>query len=389
MTHSEIDIGINHLPSREKAGRKAWRLNVHYAGGKSEHFKTKEEAVLRRNELLGTSVESGQSEKTFGACAVDLVARYKWRYDNPEDTMKFTTYKEAMESARFWGKFFDDMALNDISADLIEETIKGLTLVRKPKTILNRWSFFKNVFKRAHGRKQCSHNPCDAISISQLIGSTKAMKQPAVRYSKDVVAKIIESAGKWSLHIKFAAKTGLRSGEQRGLCWRHIDFDAGFVTVEQAALLAANTQWEVGQPKSAAAYRNVPISDELLAELREWRLKSNFSTDDDFVFPNENGDLLAPHRLNGELERNEDGSRSNRRNRGALKPACFRAGVDVIRWHDLRHHYASLQLYRDGISLQEVAALLGHENSKITENVYGHWIDGANKDQDLRRRAAV
>lgn len=385
------DIKIYKIKSRADKGWKAWACDSRRAaqGGKREYYRTRDEAVARRNVLLSVGVESGQSVKTFADAAADLVERYKWRWENPEDTLKFTTYKDAMEAAKFWNQFFADLPLNDISADLVEDTIRGLTKVRKPKTILNRWSFFKKVFKRAHGRAECARNPCDAISISELIGSTKAMKKDAVRYSKDVVFRIIQHAGKWTIHIKFASKTGLRSGEQRGLQWKHIDFETGFVTVEQAAILDETKRWVLGAPKSDAAWRNVPISAELLQELREWRLQSEFSADDDFVFPNEDGGILSPHRLNGELGTNADGSQSKRRTRGALKPACARAGVDVIRWHDLRHHYASLQLYNANLDLIEVAALMGHENSKVTESVYGHWLEGAQKDQQLRQRAAV
>tara|TARA_R110002012_G_scaffold33762_1_gene98486 strand:+ start:284 stop:1456 length:1173 start_codon:yes stop_codon:yes gene_type:complete len=390
VKNSTDDIVINYLPSRKKAGRKPWRLDAHRRQGKAEYFATKKEAVVRRNELLGVGVASGQSKHTFAGAAEHRVSVYKDRYERGD--VKFTTSKDAKESAAFWNRFFGGYQLNDITPDLIRNSINELlefnpntSKPAAPKTIKNRYTFLSSVFKYAVGDRLCGNNPCDAINLVELIGSTKATKHLAKRFSKRIVAEIITYGGRYVMHIKFAVKTGLRSGEQRGIQWHHIDFDAGFVTVEQAIVLGPNGL-EIGEPKSPAAFRNVPLSDEMLQDLREWRLQSKFSADTDFVFPAEDGGPMWSMQLNGELQKRADGGVKYK---GALKSACHRAGVEMIRWHDLRHHYASLQLYRDGVQLNEVAALMGHETSKITEEIYGHWLDGANKDQDLRRRAAV
>lgn len=379
------DIKVYQIKSRAKKGWKAWAVDARRSveGGKREYHATKDEAIARRNELLGVSVERGQSKATFCSAAADRVAIYKQRADRGD--VKWTTFKDNRESADFWNNFFGSHELNAITPKKIRNAIIELLETRAPKTIKNRYTFLNNVFKFAVGEKLCSYNPCDAINLVELIGSTKATKHLAERYSKRIIAEIITYGGRYALHIEFAVKTGLRSGEQRGLQWLHIDFDAGFVSVEQAIVLGENGL-EIGEPKTQAARRNVPISDDLLNKLREWRLQSKYSKDTDFVFPAEDGGPLWAHQLNGELQKRVDGGVKYK---GALKPACHRAGVDMIRWHDLRHHYASLQLYRDGVQLNEVAALMGHETSKITEEIYGHWLEGAAKDQDLRRRAAV
>mgnify|MGYP003133089506 CR=1 FL=1 len=386
------DIKVYKIKSRSKQGWKDWAVDARRAvvGGKREYYATKDDAIARRNELLGVGVASGQSKTTFADAADHRVGVYKGRYEL--GNIKFTTAKDAGESRNFWNRFFGGYELNDITPDIIRNSINELlefnpntSKPAAPKTIKNRYTFLNGVFKYAVGDKLCSYNPCDSINLVELIGSTKATKHLAERYSKRIIAEIITYGGRYAMHIKFAVKTGLRSGEQRGVQWHHIDFDAGFVTVEQAIVLGPNGL-EIGEPKSPAAYRNVPLSDEMLQDLREWRLQSKYSKDTDFVFPADDGGPLWAHQLNGELQKRIDGGVKYK---GGLKPACHRAGVEMIRWHDLRHHYASLQLYRDGVQLNEVAALMGHETSKITEEIYGHWLEGATKDQDLRRRAAV
>ena len=111
--NTDTEISINHLPSRKKAGRKPWRLNAHLVGGKAEYFGTKSEAVARRNELLGVSVERGQSKATFCSAAADRVAVYKQRADRGD--VKWTTFKDNRESADFWNNFFGSHELNAIT----------------------------------------------------------------------------------------------------------------------------------------------------------------------------------------------------------------------------------------------------------------------------------
>ncbi len=58
-----------------------------------------------------------------------------------------------------------------------------------------------------------------------------------------------------------------------------------------------------------------------------------------------------------------------------IKDACRRAGVAAIRWHDLRHYYASklLQAYPD--DLWRVKTYMGHSDIRITQGIYGHWLE--------------
>jgi integrase len=55
-----------------------------------------------------------------------------------------------------------------------------------------------------------------------------------------------------------------------------------------------------------------------------------------------------------------------------------KAGLRHIRFHDLRHTFASL-LIQNGESLAYVKEQLGHSSIKITVDVYGHLVPGANR----------
>jgi integrase len=51
-----------------------------------------------------------------------------------------------------------------------------------------------------------------------------------------------------------------------------------------------------------------------------------------------------------------------------------RAGIQPVRWHDLRHTYASL-LIAGGANITFLSRQLGHSSSQITLSVYAHLLD--------------
>ena len=87
------------------------------------------------------------------------------------------------------------------------------------------------------------------------------------------------------------------------------------------------------------------------------------------------GDLEGP--LQAPVVRRGDGSPIRRQNlhRRSFKPLLEMAGLPNIRFHDLRHTFASIALCR-GANINTVSKMLGHSSVKITLDVYGHLMPG-------------
>jgi integrase len=66
-----------------------------------------------------------------------------------------------------------------------------------------------------------------------------------------------------------------------------------------------------------------------------------------------------------------------------LKPALDKAGLQPVRWHDLRHTFASL-LIAGGANITFVSRQLGHTSSQVTLNVYAHLLDREEHAQRTR-----
>jgi integrase len=101
--------------------------------------------------------------------------------------------------------------------------------------------------------------------------------------------------------------------------------------------------------------RSVPLADRLLAELDRWSQRTVFSDDDDLVFA---------HPQTG---RSLDGTKVSRR----FKTACPAAGVRPVRFHDLRHTFAT-RLAASGQLLRTIQEFLGHADAKTTQ-IYARY----------------
>ncbi len=160
-----------------------------------------------------------------------------------------------------------------------------------------------------------------------------------------------------------AVFTGLRQGELLGLTWEELDFEGGLVRVRKSL----DRQGIRQQPKTRHALRDVVLMPALSRALERHRERSQFAGASDYVFSSQRGTPLhwrnvAPR---------------------ALQPALKNASLPHLRWHDLRHTFASL-LIAEGANIVYVSRQLGHGSSDITLRCYSHLFDRAEHAQRTR-----
>jgi integrase len=206
-------------------------------------------------------------------------------------------------------------------------------------------------------------NAVAALDLDERPGyRQRSVKKPKLgREQLDLV--IANARPPWRQIIATAAGLGTRMGETLGIEWRHVDFDTGIITIEQQA----NAKRQLTRLKTESSTRRVEAPDWLLAMLREVRIASAHSADDDLVFCTATG---SPH------------SHGNVLGRG-LYPALDRAGLPRTTFHSLRHTHASLWI-KDGGDVITLSKRLGHANPQITMSVYADEIEEA-ADHSIRR----
>jgi integrase len=103
----------------------------------------------------------------------------------------------------------------------------------------------------------------------------------------------------------------------------------------------------------------------LAKALAQHRDDSQFREPDDYVFTTQVGTPLHWASISVRV----------------LKPALRMAGIQPLRWHDLRHTFASL-LIAGGANITFVSRQLGHSSSQVTLSVYAHLLD---REEQARR----
>jgi len=166
-----------------------------------------------------------------------------------------------------------------------------------------------------------------------------------------------------------AVSTGLRQAELLGLRWRDIDLDMPSISVSQV-LYKRRGICQFKEPKTNHSRRRVAMTPKLALFLREYRAEREWLyqqlgkrlTLDDLVFANPEGKPLNPCVLTHAFTR-----------------MATRAGLEGVRFHDLRHTFASLMLLR-GAKPKVISEALGHSSVAFTMDTYSHIIDGMQKD---------
>jgi integrase len=170
------------------------------------------------------------------------------------------------------------------------------------------------------------------------------------------------------LVILAAGTTGLRQSELIGLRWRDIDLRAQRVRVRNAWVRHEHSS----EGKSdLSTKRSVPMTDRLAGELKKWRLRTVFGDEDDLVF--------AHPELGVPLDR----TKVTRR----FQAACEVAGVRKIRFHDLRHTFATT-LAAAGVPLRTIQEYLGHADLKTTQ-IYAHYAPSTREVQAINEAFGI
>ncbi len=141
--------------------------------------------------------------------------------------------------------------------------------------------------------------------------------------------------------------TGLRRGELLGLKWSDIDLKKGIIHVRRQ-ILRQNGKVVEAPLKTKNSYRDIAIGADATEVLQD------MDKTGEYVFPSPHGGPMSPDSVLHMLQR-------------VLK----RAGLERIRFHDLRHTFSVLAL-QNGVDVKTLSAMLGHYSAGFTLDTYAH-----------------
>ena len=161
----------------------------------------------------------------------------------------------------------------------------------------------------------------------------------------------------WTLLIT----TGMRRGEVAGLQWSGVNLDTGHLSVDRSRVVVDHEVID-SSPKTPQSARSIALDPVTVAALRAHRSRQAQERlawgpaykGSDLVFTWADGSPLHPNIISRTFKRPAE-----------------KAGLPMIRLHDLRHSYASAGLTA-GVGLKVMQERLGHSSVAITGDIYSH-----------------
>ena len=227
---------------------------------------------------------------------------------------------------------------------------KGLSA----KTVRNIHQILSSALKLAQEQRILHTNPAEGCALPKV--EHREIKTLPVEQFQSFLREARES-GVFELYYLELA-TGLRRGELLGLKWEDIDLERGDLRVRRQ-ISRINGEVVEAPLKTKNAYRTLPLAEDTVSVLLEQKKKVGSSP---WVFPSPNGGPISPDSVLHMLHR-------------VLK----RAGLPKVRFHDLRHTFATLAL-QNGVDIKTVSGMLGHYSAGFTLDTYAHVTTAAQKE---------
>ena len=224
--------------------------------------------------------------------------------------------------------------------------------------VINCYSLCDRVLEKAVTEKLIVRNPAKGCKLPP--DRPKEMKV----LSREDMQKVLIQAKEENYYELFLLEfaTGLRLGELMALQWDDVNLVTGELRINKQVNLVGS-KLVISEPKTKAAVRTLILPPSVRKVLAEYKTRVNSR----WLFPSPKKDDLpiipsaVSRRLHTLLEH---------------------AGCEQVRFHDLRHTFATNALAH-GMDIKTLSTILGHVSSATTLNTYSHVTD------EMRQRAAV
>jgi len=205
---------------------------------------------------------------------------------------------------------------------------------------------------------------------AEIAKPPKAPQQETAMLQPKEATRLLERLRDKPLYLigSLGLATGMRRNEMLALRWRYLDLDHARLTVAQALEQTKAYGIRVKSPKTKHGKRTISLPAHVVTELRQhWKAQQEQRlalgrgriSDDAPVFATHDDKFMSPAAVTQ-----------------AWMQQMELIGMPDVTLHSLRHTHASM-LIKGGVDIITVSRRLGHGSPKITLEVYGHLVTGA------------
>jgi len=243
-----------------------------------------------------------------------------------------------------------------------------------PRSVLHQHRLLRAALQHAVKWMLIVRNPADAVSPPR-----PDYTEMKTLNAKETV-KLLQKARKNRVYIPvlLAVTTGMRRGEIVALQWKDVDLEKETITVRRT-LERIKGGYQFKHPKTRKSRRQISLTPSAAEELKAHRLRQKEEklqfgaayNDHDLVCAWPNGTLVKPDFVSREF-----------------KKILKKAGLPIVRFHDLRHSHATLMMIQ-GVHPKIVSERLGHSTIRITMDTYSHVVPGLQQEAANQFDAAL
>lgn len=337
---------------KNKDGSKTTIWNVDYVDNARQRvvkggFKTKAEAerylTAIRLELEKGNCFNKNKQLSFKDIADNFMENYAKSYCRYSTITGYKGYLKNHLLPFFQKSKAIEITPNHIRAYIVQMQEKGL----KNKTINHTINLLSGIFNKAVEAGFVTYNPVTLVSRLKL-------PHMEMEFLDTFDIKTLLETAKAEFPnfyplLQTALATGMRRGELLALTWNDLDFDRKLIRVNKSF-----HNGSVEETKTKKSVRNICIPENLINVLLEWKKVAPKSK---VVFCSSTGSYLDPNNM---IKR-------------YFKPCLAKAGIKNIRFHDLRHTYASLMIAKK-MPIKFIQQQMGHSSIQVTLDKYGHLM---------------
>ncbi|MDT8980027.1 tyrosine-type recombinase/integrase [Paenibacillus sp. chi10] len=339
-------------------------------------FKTEEEAELAKLEKI-LEIKKGLY-KPDSQMTVEQYLEF-WLENYSKVKHRLTTYITNRELVRkrmipVLGK----IKLNSLSADKIETFLTEL----KKKGYSD--SYIHGIFRVLRRAMRMAHFKWELIptDIMKKVDPPRVTKKERLTWTLEQCQTFLKAASESRFYTAYltAINTGMRRGEVLGIQESDFSYERTYIEVSQSLTYHTEFGFIIQEPKTKKSERRTPIIDRLILETLKEKIEQNHTN----AQKNE-----AYQKQWGLINCHSDGE--------PIRPAQLRhdydkiikkSGLPYIRFHDLRHSFAT-NLWELGFDLKDIQEILGHSSVAITGDIYTHMREEKKKNLMAKYSEAI
>lgn len=302
---------------------------------------TPENRKRAKKELIPKLLQLGEKVDTkIYVKKVEYYARLFFK--NKPELKRATVERYTVEVNRIL-KRFGRYPVDEVKISQIREFLSELTPATKEACA----KVFRGIMQEALYDMAINDNPFKFIAVK------KARAKQAKPFGKDEIERLIDNADGWFKNfLAVAFYTGMRTGELIAVRWECVDWENGLIEVN-----ATKRKGEIGETKTEAGNRRIPIFNPLMPYLKEqYRLTGQ---QNGFVFLNEDGKEFYSYQ-------------SIRQSQWVR--LLKKLELDYRRLYDTRSSFATMLLSSGKYSVNQVAAMMGHAGAGVLFSKYNKII---------------